>query len=341
MPPRRRASTPTPTSDLDSELLAAMESSAPFRPTQASKRSHGAMAGNTDEAGQAGDAGAVLPVPGSNLHPNDRDTIDRVVEAKRLRIDQASAVYAIASDRTPVRHAKLSAQLFGLENQLNQVLPAQAGWTPTASFETNTAATALAILLSSKTNVYKGDGPTKILMKIILLKGWDVTEAALKNKHSRKLVKGRAQYHLTQARSKIKKPIVAGLKPSGILNILDLTSIIASKGDDVVVNEVLCACVALMRAVYVEHPDDTFWDFLDLRIENISKAAAGDSGKIVRAFHHVLTVDQKKYDAEDVYVIEKAGASAFQDEIDGMIVRQTMAAAVAADSEGGADPFVA
>ncbi|KAJ6452961.1 hypothetical protein C8R45DRAFT_1193379 [Mycena sanguinolenta] len=341
MPPRRRASTPTPTSDLDSELLAAMESSSPFRPTQASKRSHGAMAGNTDEAGQAGDAGAVLPVPGSNLHPNDRDTIDRVVEAKRLRIDQASAVYAIASDRTPVRHAKLSAQLFGLENQLNQVLPAQAGWTPTASFETNTAATTLAILLSSKTNVYKGDGPTKILMKIILLKGWDVTEAALKNKHSRKLVKGRAQYHRTQARSKIKKPIVAGLKPSGILNILDLTSIIASKGDDVVVNEVLCARVALMRAVYVEHPDDTFWDFLDLRIENISKAAAGDSGKIVRAFHHVLTVDQKKYDAEDVYVIEKAGASAFQDDIDAMIVRQTMAVAVAADSEGGADPFVA
>ncbi|KAJ6462942.1 hypothetical protein C8R45DRAFT_1108009 [Mycena sanguinolenta] len=150
--------------------------------------------------------------------------------------------------------------------------------------------------------------------KIILLKGWDVTEATLKTKHSRKLVKGRAQYHLTQACSKIKKP------PGSILNILDLTSIIPSKGDDVVVNEVLCACacVALMRAAYVEHPDDTLWDFLDLRIENTSKAATGDSSKIV-AFHHVLTVDQKKYDAEDVYEIEKTGASVFQDEIDGMI----------------------
>ncbi|KAF8169146.1 hypothetical protein K438DRAFT_1941363 [Mycena galopus ATCC 62051] len=141
--------------------------------------------------------------------------------------------------------------------------------------------------------------PADHRQKIVLLKGWDVTEATLKNKHSRKLVKGRAQYHLTQARSKIKKPIVAGLKPGGILNILDLTSIIASKGDDVIVNEVLCgcACIVFMRAVYVEHPDDTLWDFLDLRIENISKAAAGDS------------VDQKKYDAEDVYEIEKTGAS--------------------------------
>ncbi|KAJ6473238.1 hypothetical protein C8R45DRAFT_936242 [Mycena sanguinolenta] len=92
----------------------------------------------------------------------------------------------------------------------------------------------------------------------------------------------------------------------------------------------------LAHAVYVEHLDDT-WDFLGLRIKNISKAAAGDSGKIVCAFHHVLTVDQKKYDAEDVYEIEKTGASVFQDNIDGMVVKQTMAAAAAE----GADPFVA
>ncbi|KAJ6474148.1 hypothetical protein C8R45DRAFT_1077558 [Mycena sanguinolenta] len=90
---------------------------------------------------------------------------------------------------------------------------------------------------------------------------------------------------------------------------------------------------SLPRAVYVEHPDDTFGDFLNLRIENISKAAAGDSDKIMGAFCHVLTVDQKKYDAEDVYEIEKTSASAFQDDIDGMIVKQTMVAAAAAGSE--------
>ncbi|KAJ7825645.1 hypothetical protein B0H14DRAFT_3874389 [Mycena olivaceomarginata] len=41
------------------------------------------------------------------------------------------------------------------------------------SFATNTAAA----------NVYKDNGPTKILMKTILIKGWDVTEATLRNKH--------------------------------------------------------------------------------------------------------------------------------------------------------------
>ncbi|KAJ7822383.1 hypothetical protein B0H14DRAFT_2598567 [Mycena olivaceomarginata] len=68
------------------------------------------------------------------------------------------------------------------------------------SFETNTAAA----------NVYKGNGPTKILM----------------------LVKGRVQYHVTQFKI-----------PGGVLNILDLTSIITSKGA-----MVLCARIALMTS---------------------------------------------------------------------------------------------
>ncbi|KAJ6457881.1 hypothetical protein C8R45DRAFT_1019109 [Mycena sanguinolenta] len=160
--------------------------------------------------------------------------------------------------------------------------------------------------------------PADHRQKIILLKGWDVTEATLKTKHSRKLVKGCAQYHLTQARSKIKKPIIAGLKPGSILNILDLTSIIVSKGDDVVVNEVLCACacIALMRAAYVEHPTPC-----GISLTFVSKTSPRPPlGTAARsAFHHVLTVDHQKYDAEDVYEIEKTGASAFQDEIDGMI----------------------
>ncbi|KAJ7828860.1 hypothetical protein B0H14DRAFT_3466101 [Mycena olivaceomarginata] len=86
----------------------------------------------------------------------------------------------------------------------------QAAWTAHTSFATNTAAA----------NVYKGNGPTKILMKMILIKGWDVTE-------------GRVQYHVTQFKI-----------PGGVLNILDLTSIITSKGA-----MVLCARVALMCAV--------------------------------------------------------------------------------------------
>ncbi|KAJ7307806.1 hypothetical protein DFH08DRAFT_1088587 [Mycena albidolilacea] len=333
MPPRRRASTPTLSSDLDPALLAAMESTSPFRPAQASKRSHGTMAGSDDdENGRSGAADTGPAGLGSSLNQNERDAIERHVDAKRLRTDQAASVFALTSHRTPVRDALLSAQLFGIENKLTQAVPAEVEWKSAPFFKANTSAAALAIFLSSKTNVYKGEGPTKMLMKIIAIKGCGVTETTLKNKHSRKRIKARAQYQLTQARSKIKKAIVTSLKHGAVLDILDLTSLIASKGDDVIVNEVLCARIALMRAVYEEHPHDDFWDFLDVRIETISKAAGGDSAKIVRAFHFALTTDQKKYDTEDVYEIDKSGGSAFQDDIDGIIVGQTMAAAAAAAS---------
>ncbi|KAJ7805678.1 hypothetical protein B0H14DRAFT_3770861 [Mycena olivaceomarginata] len=284
-----------------------MESTSPFRPTQASKRSHGTMAGSDDdENDQSGATGTGPTGLGSSLNQNERDAIERHVDAKRLRTDQAASVFALASHRTPVRDALLSAQLFGIENKLAQAVPAEVEWKSTPFFESNTSAATLAIFLLSKTNVYKGEGPTKMLMKIIAIKGWGVTETTLKNKHSRKRIKARAQYQLTQACSKIKKAIVTSLKHGAVLNILDLTSLIASKGDDVIVNEVLCARIALMRAV--------------------------DSAKIVRAFHFALTTDQKKYDTEDVYEIDKNGGSAFQDDIDGIIVGQTMAAAAAAAS---------
>ncbi|KAJ7804722.1 hypothetical protein B0H14DRAFT_2612052 [Mycena olivaceomarginata] len=93
----------------------------------------------------------------------------------------------------------------GLSANLHRVLTPssaelnRAAWTPTnLSRPTRRAA-----------SVYKGNGPTKILM----------------------LVKGRVQYHVTQFKI-----------PGGVLNILDLTSIITSKRA-----MVLCARVALMN----------------------------------------------------------------------------------------------
>ncbi|KAJ7301254.1 hypothetical protein DFH08DRAFT_946134 [Mycena albidolilacea] len=143
--------------------------------------------------------------------------------------------------------------------------------------------------------------------------------------------------------------IVTSLKHGAVFNILDLTSLIVSKGDDVIVNEVLCARIALMHLARRLRgaPARKLWDFLDVRIETISKAAGGDSAQIFRAFHFALTTDQKKYDTEDVYEIDKSGGSAFQDDINGIIVGQTMVAAAARSAANAAgssmanpDPFL-
>jgi hypothetical protein len=156
------------------------------------------MAGSDDdENDQSGATDTGSTGLGSSLNQNERDAIERHVDAKRLRTDQAASVFALASvcalpfiptillmyafqHRTPVRDALLSAQLFGIENKLAQAVPAEVEWKSTPFFEVlvcslcparidhlleaNTSAAALAIFLSSKTNVYKGEGPTKMLM---------------------------------------------------------------------------------------------------------------------------------------------------------------------------------
>ncbi|KAJ7847330.1 hypothetical protein B0H14DRAFT_3138535 [Mycena olivaceomarginata] len=367
MPPRRRASTPTPSSDLDPALLAAMESTSPFRPAQASKRSHGTMAAATTTKMTSlglptlGPLGSDLPstrtsatLSNATLTPS----ASALIKPPLCLRSRATALPCVM--RYSLRNFSAS------RTSSPKAVPAEVEWKSTPFFEVlvcslcparidrlleaNTSAAALAIFLSSKTNVYKGEGPTRCswsvlpsrlrhptdnYQKIIAIKGWGVTETILKNKHSRKRIKARAQYQLTQARSKIKKAIVTSLKHGAVLNILDLTSLIASKGDDVIVNEVSLrphSAHASSAPSTRSTRTTTFGDFLDVRIETISKAAGGDSAKIVHAFHFALTTDQKKYDTEDVYEIDKSGGSAFQDDIDGIIVGQTMAAAAAAAS---------
>ncbi|KAJ7820810.1 hypothetical protein B0H14DRAFT_3146988 [Mycena olivaceomarginata] len=105
------------------------------------------------------------------------------------------------------------------------------------SFETN----------SAEANVYKGNGPTKILMKMILIKGWDVTEATLRKALEQASQGPRAVpcYSIQDCEFSLVLSfhwlIRLMLKPGGVLNILDLTSINTSKGA-----MVLCARVALM-----------------------------------------------------------------------------------------------
>ncbi|KAJ7835832.1 hypothetical protein B0H14DRAFT_1131057 [Mycena olivaceomarginata] len=122
----------------------------------------------------------------------------------------------------------------------------QAAWTPThLSRPTRWRPTCRVMVRPKSSWSVSSTSPDRAdrCQKMILIKGWDVTEATLRNKHQSKLVKGRVQYHVTQFKI-----------PGGVLNILDLTSIITSKGA-----MVLCACVALMCAVCLSTTDLAYY----------------------------------------------------------------------------------
>ncbi|KAJ7816589.1 hypothetical protein B0H14DRAFT_2602596 [Mycena olivaceomarginata] len=131
-----------------------------------------------DANGSIAPGSPASPAEVDNMHPSGR------VDAGRIGRSVFEIKNGVFSE---FQLTLMTARFDGLESII--------GW-----FMTNTVAA----------NVYKGNGPTKILM----------------------LVKGRVQYHVTQFKI-----------PSGVLNILDLTSIITSKGA-----MVLCARVALMTS---------------------------------------------------------------------------------------------
>ncbi|KAJ7050224.1 hypothetical protein C8F01DRAFT_1092604 [Mycena amicta] len=88
-------------------------------------------------------------------------------------------------------------------------------------------------------------------------------------------------------------------------------------------------------------PTGDFWERLDEHIKSIRKAAAGDAENIVYAFHHILKGDQQKYDCADTYEIDKNAASAFQDDMDTLIVANStlVASATGPPAGGDNDPF--
>ncbi|KAJ7855642.1 hypothetical protein B0H14DRAFT_3865204 [Mycena olivaceomarginata] len=216
----------------------------------------------------------------------------------------------LAQDPPLLRELKVVATLLAVSNELSKLVPSK------PAFETNLFKYAPAVLLSSKTKIYKGNAVTDILLAIVKKFRFDVTVAA--------------QYTLTQRRSKIKKAIRSSLKPNdkGVYgpaaehqNIYDLAQAVV-KDTQCTINVVLCARIALMRQVYLKHPDGDFWDQLDDRLDGIRNEAENDAKKLTRGFRHVLTQDQDKHGAKD-YVLDETTVDDVQQQVDDIIAVDT------------------
>ncbi|KAJ7241974.1 hypothetical protein C8J57DRAFT_1558087 [Mycena rebaudengoi] len=166
-----------------------------------------------------------------------------------------------------------------------------------SDLETNIAKYVPAVLLSSKINVYKGDGPTDILLAILKKYRFDILPGLEHNQVDWAKVISAVQDALTQ-NLKLHKGDTVYAPDSQHQNIFELTQALV-KGSQCSVNVVLCARVALMRSVYLKHPGPKFWDKLDERLDKIRKEAKSDAKKITKAFRHILTVAQNTHGTTD------------------------------------------
>ncbi|KAJ7501283.1 hypothetical protein B0H11DRAFT_1908160 [Mycena galericulata] len=323
-----RASTPPRDDDDDlHDMLNAMTQSSPVVPDArgASKRSHAAMVGD-DETTSDNEQRAGNAPPFALANRNIVSAARHYGERKRLEGEQLTELDVFLGDPPSLREAKLLANLFAVGNQVKKL--------------TNIHKYAPAVLLSSKINVYKGDGTTNILLAILKNNRFDIPPGLENVPADWAKVTAVVQDALTQKRAKIKKAIRSSLKPkkdggyapdAEHLNIYELTVIVV-KGTQCTVNVVLCSRVALMRSVYLKHPGNKFWDKLDERLARIRQEADGDANKIIKAFRHVLTKDQEKHGVKN-YELDEKTVDEFQLKVDELIDVEAADAASSAQAD--------
>ncbi|KAJ7246182.1 hypothetical protein C8J57DRAFT_1360831 [Mycena rebaudengoi] len=326
-----RASTP-PMNDDDDDLrgmLDAMAQSSPIAPDRdsAPKCTHGTMVGDDDGETSDNNQGSGTAPPLALANQNIVAAARNYGQRKRLRGEQLTELDVFLNDPALLRDAKLLANVFAVGNQVNQIVSSQPAFEVSSDLETNIAKYAPAVLLSSKINLYKGDGPTDILLAILKKYRFDIPPGLEHNQADWAKVISAVQDALTQKRSKIKKAINCSLKlhkgdtlyapDSQHQNIYELTQALV-KGAQCSVNVVLCARVALMRSVYLKHPGPKFWDKIDERLDKIRKEAKCDAKKITKAFRHILTVDQNTHGTTD-YVLDEKAVDEFQQTVDDVI----------------------
>ncbi|KAJ7819367.1 hypothetical protein B0H14DRAFT_3876691 [Mycena olivaceomarginata] len=308
-----RATTPPD----DEEMRAISAAMAQESPTvssaiNSSKRSHGTMQDDDDstsDSEERASTGATFVLANQNIVA----AIKLYADKKRLRGEQVTELQVLAQDPPLLRELKVPA------------------FEVSADLKTNLFKYAPAVLLSSKTKIYKGNAVTDILLAIVKKFRFDVPAGLEKIPADWAKVTAAAQYTLTQRRSKINKAIRSSLKPNdkGVYgpaaehqNIYDQAQAIV-KDTQCTINVVLCARIALMRQVYLKHPDGDFWDQLDDRLDEIRSEAKNDAKKLTRyRIPPCLDQDQDKHGAKD-YVLDETTVDDFQQQVDDIIAVDT------------------
>ncbi|KAF8164717.1 hypothetical protein B0H34DRAFT_793181 [Crassisporium funariophilum] len=93
----------------------------------------------------------------------------------------------------------------------------------------------------------------------------------------------------------------------------------------------LCGKIAILRAVYTEHPGANFWDKVDSRLEMMRSRAEGDQVKVVRAIKGYLKKDKTIYGGGLHTKVAPEELNPWQQGVDDSLVEAAVAAAAATE----------
>ncbi|KAJ7795670.1 hypothetical protein B0H14DRAFT_2620726 [Mycena olivaceomarginata] len=335
----------TPDDDNMRAMREAMAQSSP------PKRTHSTMTGNEDPDNEHTASGTTSGVRTIGTNQNIVSAARQYAERKRLRGDQVTALEVFLNEPPSLREAKMLTDLWALGNQVEKIVTSKPAFEVSEDCETNIRKYAPAVLLSSKINVYKGEGITHILTDIIKRHRFDLPPGVEHVPADWAKVLAIVQDALTQTRSKVKKEIGWSLKVNKSddlraplaqhKNIYQLAQAIV-KGTQCSVNVVLCARIAVMvassSALFISNiPGSKFWDQMDKRLARIRKMGGNDAKKITKGFRQALEADQAKHGIQDSYELDETVVDEFQQKIDDLIdIRAVDAATSSAQGDAAA-----
>ncbi|KAJ6604958.1 hypothetical protein B0H10DRAFT_2440305 [Mycena sp. CBHHK59/15] len=248
---------------------------------------------------------------------------------KCLRPSQITGVEAFAGDSVATRQIKLFALSLSLKNKMEQIVSTRPDFKVSLALDKNIHQIALGILTSSRLAAYKGSLPTKHLLNILIKNRFDLPPGIEFIASDWALVKSRAEHHLTQVRALFKRFLKQSLPegpPSAHLNIFVLGQHFV-KDTKTVLTVLLCARIALMREIYVDHPGEEFWDELDSRLSWMRTTAGMDDNKIIKMFKLVLNDDCAAHGVSSDYTLpEDAVVDQWQLSVDNAIDADTVSA---------------
>ncbi|KAJ7813951.1 hypothetical protein B0H14DRAFT_3477466 [Mycena olivaceomarginata] len=228
------------------------------------------------------------------------------------------------------REAKMLTDLWALGNQVEKIITSEPAFEVSEDCETNIRKYAPAVLLSSKIN------------DIIKRHRFDLPPWVEHVPADWAKVLAIVQDALTQTRSKVKKEIAWSLKVNESdelraplaqhKNIYQLAQAIV-KGTQCSINVVLCARIAVMRVVYLEHPGSKFWDEMDKRLARICRMGANDAKKITKGFRQALDA-AAKHGIKGGYELDETVVDDFQQKIDDLIDIHVVDAATSSSAQG-------
>ncbi|KAL1939055.1 hypothetical protein VTO73DRAFT_10315 [Trametes versicolor] len=287
-------------------------------------------------------------VPSSAPRPPNQNLLAvarRVGTQKKLRPELARELEDFSLDSLSTQNIKIYGAMISIQSKLEKMVASAPPFQVTKDSElySNLVSYSNAVFFSSKLAAYKGPVALNHVLDIVKRMRFGIPAGLEHNTANWHKVTTSVQGILTQIRSTVKKEVKKSLfgdDPEKHWTIYVLTERVL-QGTGCKVTVPIMARVALMRNIFLKHPDSDFWDAIDKRLISVRKKA-NTAEKITRAFKAILDKDRNDHgDDSDEPDVDEFLADEIQQGVDDGIERSTRRAAAAekvqeADKENAA-----